>query len=121
METTVFGRILARLVAQIPGARGAVLADWDGETVDQASCLDETEMALFAAHWGIVFYQAKARFKKLALGHPETMLLSFAREQVMVRSVDRDYYVALAVPPDANIGRASALLEQTRLEVLEQM
>ncbi|PID39431.1 MAG: hypothetical protein CSA24_02595 [Deltaproteobacteria bacterium] len=121
METTVFGRILARLVAQLPGARGAVFADWDGETVDQASCLDATEMALFAAHWGIVFYQAKARFKKLGLGHLETMVLTFAQERVMVRSVDRDYYVALSIPHDANIGRATALLEQTRLDVLEQM
>jgi predicted regulator of Ras-like GTPase activity (Roadblock/LC7/MglB family) len=121
MEPTIFGHILSRLIAQIPGARGAVLAAWDGETVDQAARVDETEMALMAAHWGIVFYQAKARFKRLGLGHTEAMVLTFGSEQVMVRSVDSDYYVALALPRDSNIGRASVLLDRTRIAMLEQM
>lgn len=121
MDATVFGTILGQLIEALPGARGAVFADWDGETVDQAASGDPVEMSIFAAHWGIVFFLAKARFVKLGYGAPQQLHLHFGDELVLVRAVDDSYYMAVALPSDVNLGRALHEIERTRLRLREEM
>ena len=52
--TSPFTRVLERLVAVTPGAQGAALVDFEGETVDYAGRLDPFELKITAAHWLIV-------------------------------------------------------------------
>ncbi len=47
-----FKRILTELVTAVPGASGAILADWEGEAVEQFSFYDDFEMKLIGAHKG---------------------------------------------------------------------
>ncbi|MCK5799865.1 MAG: hypothetical protein KAI47_21895 [Deltaproteobacteria bacterium] len=121
MEPTVFGQILARMLSEIPVSRGVIFADDEGEIIDQASQSDATEMAFFGAHWGIVFRQTRTRFQNLAIDEPEMMILGFERERVILCGIEGGYYIALALPPDGNIGHAARLLRQTRKAIVEQM
>jgi predicted regulator of Ras-like GTPase activity (Roadblock/LC7/MglB family) len=118
---SIFGEILQRLVDQIPGSRGAVFADWEGETVDLATRIDKTEMSLIAAHWGIVFFRSRSLWKKDGLGAPNEILMRFEHEQVLIAGVGEDYFVALTAPPDARLLEARSLLAETSKELLEQM
>jgi len=51
--TSTFTQILARLVRAVPGAMGAALVDYEGETVDYAGLIDTFELKIAAAHWQI--------------------------------------------------------------------
>lgn len=59
-NATTFTTILERLLESIPGTRGAVLVDSDGETVDYAGVLDPFDLKIAAAHWQIVIAELDA-------------------------------------------------------------
>jgi predicted regulator of Ras-like GTPase activity (Roadblock/LC7/MglB family) len=58
---SAFCEILSKLVASIPGARGAALVDSEGETVDYAGRAKPFDVRVAAAHWRIVLDEARAR------------------------------------------------------------
>ncbi len=58
---SAFAVILAAFVARVPGARGAALVDFEGETVDYAGGIDPFELRVAAAHGRIVLHEAAAQ------------------------------------------------------------
>ncbi|HRI70871.1 MAG TPA: roadblock/LC7 domain-containing protein [Polyangium sp.] len=58
-DASTFTVILERLLATIPGSRGAVLVDSDGETVDYAGILEPFDLKIAAAHWQIVIAELR--------------------------------------------------------------
>ncbi len=50
-----FKRILGKLIDAVPGSCGALLADWEGEAVDQVARMDDYELKVIGAHKGIIF------------------------------------------------------------------
>ena len=58
---TAFTAILAALVRRVPGARAAVLVDFEGETVDYAGSLEPFDVRVAAAHLRVVLDDAAAR------------------------------------------------------------
>lgn len=121
MTSSIFGRILTDLLAALPGARGAVLADWEGEAVDQATRVGTTNIRLVGAHWGIIYYLARTSFEKLRLGAPRELQMFLTNEQVVVRCVANDYFVV--VSSDANVPIASTLkaLDAAERRIIDAM
>ena len=54
-----FKAILKELVEVTPGASGAILADWEGEAVEQCCHYDDFELKVIGAHKGIILNQMK--------------------------------------------------------------
>jgi hypothetical protein len=80
-DASTFTTILERLLVAVPGTRGAVLVDSDGETVDYAGILDPFDLKIAAAHWQIVVGELQ-------------MLEHFSDlRQVTVRARNRGYIV----------------------------
>lgn len=112
--STAFGDILAEVVEALPGSRGAVFVDWEGEAVDEVSAVadDVHDLRLLAAHWAITYYQAHAVLAKHGLGAPDEVVLRFERQQILLHRVTDDYLVVLSLEIDAHLGRAQNLLRQ---------
>lgn len=79
-DATIFSQILRRLLRNAPSARGAVLVDFEGETVDYAGEIDPFELRVAAAHWQIVLAQLQ----------PPGI---FGARQIVVRTNKRGYIV----------------------------
>lgn len=123
---TIFGEILDQLLAAIPGALGAILADWEGETVDMARVGVGDDDAFFdgqlaAAHWGVVYNFCRQKVAQLALGKIDTMMMRFERQQVVTARVTDDYYLTTVLGPDADMQRALAPLTKARQRIEEEM
>ena len=103
---SAFGDILEAMVRRVPGAVGAVFADWEGEPVDQFAHIPPLDIQLVGAHWGVVWSQASARLGRHRLGLVEELLIEGERAIVLVRSVTDRYFVVLATKPDAHLGTA---------------
>ncbi len=58
---SAFAAILSKLVARVPGARGAVLVDSEGETVDYAGRAKPFDLKVAGAHWRIVLDETRER------------------------------------------------------------
>ena len=107
---SAFGEILEQMVRRVPGAVGAVFADWEGEPVDQFAHIPPLDIQLVGAHWGVVWSQATTRLK--ALGAVEELLIEGDRAIVVVRLVAEGYFVVLATKRDAHLATARRELER---------
>jgi predicted regulator of Ras-like GTPase activity (Roadblock/LC7/MglB family) len=107
---SAFGDILETMVRRVPGAVGAVFADWEGEPVDQFAHIPPIDIQLVGAHWGVVWSQATRRLE--ALGGVEELLIEGDKAIVLVRSVTDRYFVVLATKRDAHLATARRELER---------
>jgi predicted regulator of Ras-like GTPase activity (Roadblock/LC7/MglB family) len=101
-----FADILKNMVERVPGAVGAVFADWEGEPVDQFAHIPPLDIQLVGAHWGVVWNQATTRLGRHGLGAVEELLIEGERAIVLVRSVTDRYFVVLATRRDAHLATA---------------
>jgi predicted regulator of Ras-like GTPase activity (Roadblock/LC7/MglB family) len=117
---SAFGAILKSIVERVPGAIGAVFADWDGEPVDQFAHIPPLEIQIVGAHWGIVWHQATQRLSS-RFGAIEELLIEGERAIVLVRAVTPQYFVVLAIKREAHLGTARRELVRGAQTLLEEM
>ena len=131
--------ILEEAVCSVPGAQGAVFADWEGEEVDHylgdgdlaanathdaASEFEggRTDMRILAAHWGIVLFQTVRRFASAGLGDVDELTMCFSRFWVLLRRVTDHYYVVILIDGDrGNLGKAISALDRAEKKLREEM
>lgn len=92
-----FRSLLTELVQGVPGASGAILADWEGEAVEQYTLLDPFEMKVTAAHWGIILSGLKGVGKKLPMGEIKEGIITTDAQHVLVGAVGDDYTLVMTI------------------------
>lgn len=118
---SAFGEILKAMVERVPGAVGAVFADWEGEPVDQFAHIEPLDIQLVGAHWGVVWSQASARLGRHGLGAIEELLIEGERATVLVRLVCEGYFVVLATKREAHLATAMRELERGAATLRSEM
>ena len=96
--TSTFTRVLERLVAVTPGAHGAALVDFEGETVDYAGRLDPFELKITAAHWLIVLSETA---EAAQVGPIQRLTVRARGRAYYVRRLEENYAVVLVLHPRA--------------------
>lgn len=108
-----FKRILHELVKAVPGARGAILADWEGEAVAQFTHDDEFEMKIVGAHKGIILSQLRDIHGKVGFTEPAVVEISTEAGTVLVAGVGADYCVVMTLAPAALRSKAAYMLNNS--------
>ena len=103
---TVFASILQRAVERVPGAVGAIFAAWDGEAVDSFARGGREELLLLGAHYGVILNHVQSALHLTHFGEAEEMILQHQKLDLIVRAVDPQYYVVLAVGAGAHLATA---------------
>lgn len=96
-----FKTILRELVESTPGGAGAILADWEGEAVEQYCHFDEFEMKVIGAHKGIILGLLRKLHADLALGDVEDLVITTGAQRHIVAPVGPDYVVVLTMSRSA--------------------
>lgn len=96
-----FKRLLTTLVEAVPGATGAILADWEGEAVEQYTHGDPFEMKVTAAHWGILLTRLKGLHQKFSTGEVRQSVISTDQQHVIVGAVGDDYALVMTLERSA--------------------
>ena len=99
---TAFTEALRQVVARVPGARGAVFLDGEGEAVDEFADVPTTEIRILGAHLGILVSLVKEH--AAVLGEPQELVIEADRATLLVLVLDDRYVVALEAGPDAQLG-----------------
>jgi predicted regulator of Ras-like GTPase activity (Roadblock/LC7/MglB family) len=118
---SAFADILKQMVDRVPGAVGAIFADWEGEMVDQFAHIPPLEIQLVGAHWGVVLTQASAGLERLGLGVIEEFLVEGEHGTVLIRRVTDRYYVVLTAKRDVHLATARREIERGALTLLGEM
>jgi predicted regulator of Ras-like GTPase activity (Roadblock/LC7/MglB family) len=105
---TPFRHILQRVVERVPGAMGAVFADWDGEAVDHFAHAHtaKDEMLILAAHYGVILNHVQSALHLYHFGEAEELIILHQNMDLVVRTVAKDYFMVLVVRTGAHLATA---------------
>ncbi|GAM10084.1 roadblock/LC7 domain protein [Geobacter sp. OR-1] len=92
-----FKTILQELVDAVPGATGAILADWEGEAVEQYCHFDEFEMKVIGAHKGIILNRLRELHDALPVGEVEDLMIAAGSQRHLVAPVGPDYFLVMTM------------------------
>lgn len=107
-----FKRWLNELLTRVPGAQGAILADWEGEAVEQIGLLDDYDLKVIAAHKGVILSNLREVVDRLGDDQLNEVVITTKCGQTLILPVTRDYYLVLTMDRSDMLGRA--LLEARR-------
>src|SRR5678815_5516366 len=111
-QMSAFADILKSIVERVPGALGAIFADWEGEMVDQFAHVPAFDIQLVGAHWGVVLNQVTRSTSSCGFGAVEAMTVEGERNTVFVRRVTDRYYVVLTTQHEVHLATALRELER---------
>lgn len=128
-----FAAILRILADECGGGIGAALFGRDGIPIEQVQATSlpasivtspetlEDDLSAIGVEFGRVMDEARKASDSVAGGHVEEMLVQTARYWILLRSVDEDAFLALAMIPDGNVGKARFLMRRHLLALREQL
>ena len=101
-----FKKLLNELVETVPGGRGAIIVDWEGEAVDQAGPMDEYELKLVGAHKGVILHNLRDVVGRLGKEDLQEVVVTTRNLQILILPVTVDYFLVVALSPGDILGRA---------------
>lgn len=101
-----FKQLLGELVHRVPGAQGAIIADWEGEAVDQFGLMDDYQLKVLGAHKGIILHNMRDVVRRLGDDQLREIVITTARAQTLVLPVTNDYFLVLSLDRSDSLGRA---------------
>jgi len=128
-----FAAILRILADECGGGIGAALLGSDGIPIEQVQATSlppsvtadpetlEDDLSAIGVEFGRVMDEARKASDSVSGGHVEEMLVQTARYWILLRSVDEDAFLALAMVPDGNVGKARFLMRRHLHALREQL
>ena len=101
-----FKTLLTQLVESVPGAQGAIIADWDGEAVDPVALIDDYELKIIGAHKGIILHNMRDVVTRLGDDRLSEIIITTAQAQMLILPVTNDYFLVLTLDRSDSLGRA---------------
>lgn len=101
-----FQKILEELLERLPDALGAILADWEGEAVDQVSRIGDYEIKVIGAHKGIILTNLRLAMRDLGTDTLEEIMVTTAHSQTLILPVTSEYYLVLPLKRNETFGLA---------------
>ncbi|HEY6873689.1 MAG TPA: roadblock/LC7 domain-containing protein [Geobacteraceae bacterium] len=114
-----FKTILRGLVETVPCATGAILADWEGEAVEQYCLYDDYELKIIAAHKGIILGRMKEVHAALPGGGVSDTVIATDSQLIVTGGIGPDYSLVMTLDKCAVAGIALYHFRKT-LELLEK-
>jgi predicted regulator of Ras-like GTPase activity (Roadblock/LC7/MglB family) len=116
-----FKRILKTLVEEIPGASGAILADWEGEAVEHFCHYDDFDLKVIGAHKCIILNQMKELHRGFAAGDMRDAIISTDSQRIIVGVINADYSIVVTLAREALMGAALQTIRAAIVELREEI
>ena len=107
-----FKPLLNALIERVPGAQGAIIADWEGEAVDQVGIMDDYDLKVIGAYEGVLLHNMREVVGRLGDDELKEIIITTNQAQTLILPVTQDYYLVLTLDRSDMLGRA--LLEARR-------
>ena len=116
-----FKTILKELMDAVPGSTGAILADWEGESVEQCCLYDVFDLKVIGAHKGILLNLMKEAHQKMDAGELRHTVISTDERHLLTGPIGTDYFLVMTLDKSAIVGLAirhfEAALERMYREI----
>jgi predicted regulator of Ras-like GTPase activity (Roadblock/LC7/MglB family) len=102
-----FNSLLTNMVKEVPGASGAILADWEGEAVAQYYLdSDDYELKVTGAHKGIILNHMKEVHAQLGGGDLRVATITSSTQHVLIGAIGPDYVLVMMLERNAILALA---------------
>lgn len=107
----MFQQVLKECVTKTEGAIAGVLMGFDGIAVDQyVGSEEEVGVESVGMEYSVVLSQIKQAAQMLGIGPAREVAIKAEHMTAVVRMLSDEYFVALALKPEGNVGKARYLL-----------
>lgn len=114
--------VLQSIVEQTPGARAVILMGFDGITVDQYADPDASvEIEALAMEFSFRIAELRAAAQSLDLGDLLDLTLRAERGTLLIRCLDREYFLALFLEDPRHFGKGRWLLRTKGMSLRDQL
>jgi len=116
-----FSEVLKGLTGDLKGAKGALIVGMDGIIVDEYSSEQSgVDMSSIGAEYGNVLKEIQKASQSLQFGEANEVAVTTEAVCLIMRKINEEYFVALLLSPDGNIGKGRFLVRSaTRRLVAE--
>jgi len=117
-----FRKILKNLVESMPGAIGAVFADYEGETVDFYSSNDEPyQLKVIGAHNCAILNLINKAQKKVRGGDVSTVTLKMDNFSIIITPVKQGYYLLVTLKNSSMMEKACYRIKKAVKALIDEM
>jgi len=113
----MFKETLNSIVERTEGALGAIIMGTDGIAVEKALLAEgaEANLDVAAAEFTSLVRNAQRTGTDTGLGGLHELVITLDSMTMVMRLFNRDYFIALALKPDGNLGRGRFELRKAEL------
>ena len=118
----MFQDVLRELVEHTDGAIASLLMGFDGITVDSYSRAQASlNVESVGSEYSVVLGQIKQAAAMLELGSAQEVAVQAENMTTVIRLLNDEYFVAVALEPSGNFGKARYLLRIQAPKLLERL
>jgi hypothetical protein len=93
-----------KLCELVPGAIGAVIQDYDGESVDYyGPDIGDEDLQINAAQWGLVWRLMRINSKSEMFTNSQEIIIQTTCQKIIIKTLYDDYYLVLILGKDCHL------------------
>ncbi len=117
----MFAETLKKVVDNVDGALAAVIMGLDGIPVETYVRNDRVDVTTVAMEFSFIISQVRKAGDSLQVGGLEELTVKAQRLVLVCRMVSPQYFIAVAMAPEANFGKARFLARMASPALLAQL
>lgn len=118
----MFQEVLREVVERVDGAMGALLMGYDGIAVDQYLPDDEGGMVeTLGLEFSVILKDVRRAVEMLEAGSADELVLTTEHVVAIVRMLNSEYFVVVALKPNAIAGKARHYLRMSAPRIVDAL
>jgi predicted regulator of Ras-like GTPase activity (Roadblock/LC7/MglB family) len=117
----MFREPLEKILQSCEGAVACILMGFDGISVDCVSKDNELDIQTISMEFSFVLTQIRNAASILEVGVLEEVSIHSENLTFLIRVLDKDYFLGLAMKPDGNYGKGRHLMRMALSDVRAQL
>lgn len=106
----MFSAKLENAVTSVSGGQAAILMGFDGIPVDTYTKDPESDIETIGMEFSVLLNEVRKAAELLDAGDAQELTVRTEKMSTILRIINDEYFVAIAIGPDGNLGKARYLL-----------
>ena len=112
---------LKEIVEKVGGGVGAVIMGYDGIPIEEHMKEGIFDVQILAVEYANVLKEVKRTIAVLKTGEMEEIMITTGQSRIIIRSVNEDFFIMLALDSDGNFGKGRYLLKREVPRLREEL
>ncbi|MDA3864355.1 MAG: hypothetical protein PF689_10860 [Deltaproteobacteria bacterium] len=121
MSASPFTEFLAEIIGLLPNSLGAIIQDWEGETIEYFGHLKADELRINAAQWGLLWRMIKYQAKHPYLKSSREIIIETDRQKIIIHTLFDRYYLVILLRKSASLSEARRVIGDMSARIVKEM